>query len=188
LKVFVDLNDTLDSLTMMFLRELGCHVGDHDYHLFPSHLGYDIVGAYRLLSGNEITDVEFWKLVTRDVWRRIPRSPQFDMVLEFAESFGRENVTLLSATTDCPEQLAAKLEWVQEFCPSWLHKQYLFGPRKWPCADGRSLLIDDSDHQVNAFRQWGGEAILVPRPWNSHAKHNTTTYLANKFKTFLRGV
>lgn len=30
-----------------------------------------------------------------------------------------------------------------------------------------SVLIDDSDVEVNAWRQFGGKAILLPRPWNT---------------------
>ena len=42
-------------------------------------------------------------------------------------------------------------------------KKFIAGPGRW--------LIDDKDANVEAFRAAGGQAITVPRPWNSeHGK------------------
>lgn len=185
MKIFLDVDDALNSLTMHFLRLRGCNVGDYDYHLFPTQCGYNIIGAYSVLSGQPEPPVgEFWDFYSREVWENIPMSPQADQILEFASLFGTANVCLLSATTLCPNQLAGKLKWVQRFLPNWLHRQYLFGPRKWFCAGPDSLLIDDSDDNVHAFRKAGGHAILIPRPWNSNRGKDTSSYLKQQFSRF----
>lgn len=185
MKVFLDIDDALNSLTMHFLRLRGCNVGDYEYDKFPSECGYDIIGAYSKLSGKPTMDVKsFWEYYTRDVWETIPLSPQFQMILDFAEQFGQKNVCLLSSTTKGPDQLAGKLKWVQTYLPSWLHRQYLFGPRKWFCAGPDTVLVDDSDDNVNSFRQWGGHAILVPRPWNTNRGKDTSSYLKRAFAQF----
>ncbi len=57
---------------------------------------------------------------------------------------------------------------------AWLGKytrRTLLGDCKHACAHKGALLIDDSDEQVERFRQAGGWAILLPRAWNSrHAE------------------
>ena len=89
---------------------------------------------------------------------------------------------MTSPTID-PDCLAGKLEWIHEFTPRWMHRQYLVGPRKQFCAHREALLIDDADKNVNTFREWGGQALLVPRPWNSmHAlAMHTPEYLSAQF-------
>lgn len=170
---------------MNFLRLRGCPVGDYDYHKFPSACGYDIIGAYERLSGSKAPDVrEFWEYYPREAWEAIPLSKEFNQILEFAELFGRDNVCLLSSPTKGPDQLAGKLAWVQTFLPSWLHRQYFFGPRKWFAAGPDALLIDDHDDNINAFRQRGGHGILVPRPWNSGNGKDTSSYLKRAFAQF----
>lgn len=55
----------------------------------------------------------------------------------------------------------------------WLHRHGFkdIGPRvltreKWLLACKDALLIDDSESQVEQFREYGGNAVLVPRRWN----------------------
>ena len=56
--------------------------------------------------------------------------------------------------------------------------------RKHFCARPDALLIDDSDHNVEAFLAHGGQAILVPRPWNPLHCMPTLTFLDDAFKMF----
>lgn len=193
-RIMLDLDDTINSFTMSILGSvLGLNVGPYDYQKYPVELGYDIVGAYnKLRLGQpthahlpELNVVEFWKTLPRAVWAELPKSPQFDCLIKWAENFvGRENVCILTTPTKCPDSLAGKLEWIHKYLPDWLHRQYLMGPRKNFCARQDTLLIDDSDHQVDAFRAAGGHAILIPRPWNSNAHLNTDWHLADRFRHY----
>ncbi len=45
-------------------------------------------------------------------------------------------------------------------------RRYLMGPAKHFCSGPGRVLIDDSDKNVIEFLRSGGQAILVPRPWN----------------------
>ena len=58
--------------------------------------------------------------------------------------------------------------------------------RKHFCARPDALLIDDGDHNVEAFRANGGQTILVPRPWNSLHYMPTETHLHDAFTMFFR--
>ena len=110
-------------------------------------------------------------------------SAEFPFLLGWCESLvGQENVCLLTSPTIDPDCLAGKLEWIHEFTPKWLHRQYLVGPCKQFCAHPEALLIDDSDKNVNKFRDWGGQAVLVPRPWNTNHTLNTMENLAHAFE------
>jgi len=49
----------------------------------------------------------------------------------------------------------------------WLKKQYntdkiIFTTEKYACATKESVLIDDSEKNINKFVEWGGNAILFP--------------------------
>ena len=59
------------------------------------------------------------------------------------------------------------------------NNKFLIGFQKHFCAHSGSLLIDDYDKNINDFRQAGGNAILVPRQWNSMYKEeeNLLTYM-----------
>jgi hypothetical protein len=80
---------------------------------------------------------------------------------------GTENICILTNPRPEPGCIPGKLAWIRDYLPPWLHDQYLIGKPKHLCAYPEALLIDDCDKNVNAFRKHGGEAILVPRPWNS---------------------
>lgn len=196
-RVFLDLDDTLNSLTLHILGMVrGISVGPYDYHKFPVEVGYDILGAYERLKLREpefqhfetFSVQTFWETVPRVAWSRTPKSPQFDYLIREAENLvGRENVCILTTPTKDPECLAGKLEWIHDYLPSWLHRQFLIGPRKHFCARPDALLIDDSDEQVNKFREHGGQALLVPRPWNTNHVYDTDEYLRANFK-YLRSI
>jgi hypothetical protein len=171
-RVAIDLDDTSNSLTMFILaKRFGIDVGPYDYDRFPAEVGYDILGAYEKLKkpGQPVYDIPgFWNEVKREDWASAPKSREFNMILEHAlESVKQEDIFILTTPTKDPDSLAGKLEWIHNNYPPFLHRQYLVGPRKHFCARPDTLLIDDSDDQVNKFREHGGYAVLVPRPWNS---------------------
>lgn len=177
-RIFLDLDDTLNSLTLPALREVGCPVGDFDYQCYPEEAGYSITAAAQLLSGRHWTVPDFWNSIDRNFWRTLPRSKEFSYLLTKCVSLvGQDNVHILTSPTKDPDCLAGKLEWIQQQLPNWLHRQYSITPRKHVCARPGALLIDDSDENVRQFREHGGTAITVPRPWNSFAAVDTMFHL-----------
>jgi hypothetical protein len=80
------------------------------------------------------------------------------------------------------------LEWIHDNLPEWLHREYAITPRKWRFARPDALLIDDYGENIRLWREKGGPAIMVPRPWNdlfgldpqTHVERNLAAQLQNQ--------
>ncbi len=186
-RILLDIDDVLNRLTLSCLNHVGCDVGLDDYHKFPVEFGYEIVDVANHLGPKQWTVPDFWNAIPRELWAKCTESAQCDWLLDACERLvGRDNICLLTGPTKDPDCLAGKLEWIHDFMPSWLHRQYLIGPRKQFCAMNQALLIDDSDANIKAFAAWGGYTMLVPRPWNHLHAVNTNDHLLNEFTRFTR--
>lgn len=183
-RILLDLDDVCNRFTMSALWHVGCRVDPMDDRTHPGGGNYDVVAIANQLYGYErFTKQKFWDSFPQRFWATVPPSAEFPYLIGWCESLvGQENVCLLTSPTIDPDCLAGKLEWIHNFCPKWLHRQFLVGPRKRFCAHSEALLIDDADKNVDEFRDWGGRALLVPRPWNSAAGLNTGEVLAHAFE------
>lgn len=76
-------------------------------------------------------------------------------------------MAILSSPSLSPDCAAGKLEWLQNFFGRGF-RDFLIGPQKHLCARPDAVLIDDSDRNVDRFREHGGHAVLFPQPWNSN--------------------
>jgi len=150
---------------------------------YPTECGWDIVAAANKIAGYErFTATSFWNSITREMWANIPPSVEFSQICTWAvDSVGREHIHFLSSPTINPDSVAGKLEWIRQFAPDWMQRQFLIGPSKHLCATPQTLLIDDSDKNVETFRKCGGHAMLVPRPWNSLHGLNVIDHLSTAF-------
>jgi hypothetical protein len=142
-----------------------------------------VKAANILLGREEFSTSKFWKSIPRHVWAQCPESEELSWLLGHCEALvGKENICLLTATTLDPECPAGKLEWIHKFMPKWMHRQYLLGPFKTFTASSDTLLIDDADKNIDAFRKAGGRTLIVPRPWNSFHATPTLPYLTERFR------
>lgn len=184
-EIFIDLDDTLNKFTMEALAEVGC-VGNQQNPLsnYNPAWGWDIIKAANALHPHrKFTPEQFWRSFPKNFWASLPQSDEFDFLLEESiKLVGKDNICILSSPTWDPACAAGKLEWIQEFCPLWMHRQYLLGPEKFRCAKPGALLIDDNGDNTNKFYAKGGRTILVPRPWNRRHKGNTMDHLASAFQ------
>ena len=166
-RIALDLDDVLNSCTMYLLHVLGCDVGPFDYDKYPD-VGYDMVGAWSELTGRPKVDVgTFWEWISRRIWEDMPKSKQFWLIYAAEQAVGKDNVIIATSPTKSPDCLFGKYQWIEKHTPSWCHRQYSITPRKNWLAQPGVLLIDDCDGNCDAFRKEGGDAILVPRPWNT---------------------
>jgi hypothetical protein len=184
-RILLDVDDVCNRFTMTALWHVGCEVDPMNDRTHPGGGSYDIVGCANKMFGYErFTKQKFWDSFPRRFWATVPPSVEFSMLLGCCEQLvGQENICLLTSPTIDPECPAGKLEWIHEFMPRWLHRQNQIGACKQFCAHPEALLIDDADKNVNKFREWGGQTLLVPRPWNSqHAiSGSTPEYLVAQF-------
>ncbi len=169
-EICLDIDDVLNCCTMAALKHVGCPVDPLDDSVFNPAWGWNITKAANALHTTKIfTPSSFWKSIPREFWATIPKSKEFWALLDASEKLvGPENICLLSTPTLDPDCLAGKVDWIKSSLPSYLQRQYLIGPRKHFCARSTTLLIDDRDKNVDEFREAGGHAILMPRPWNTH--------------------
>ncbi len=191
-QIYLDLDDVCNAFTMHALKHVGCPVESFDFQKYSPEWGFDIVKAANKLhpwrTGKQaFTPERFWGFIDRSVWMDTPESTEFKRLLSACEQLvGRENICILTTPTEDPDCLAGKLEWIHNHFPPWMHRQYLMGPQKRLLAKPEALLIDDSDANVNAFERAGGRTILVPRPWNSLHKVDTSAELNAAFTELFR--
>lgn len=168
--IYLDLDDTLNRLTMYTLHCVGLNVDYTKYDGYPTEFGYNILEAAKYLAGGKWNPAlgTFWDMLPQKTWRECPKSELCDWLIPVCVSLvGEKNVFIATSPTKDPDSLAGKLEWIHENLPKFLHRQYFITPRKAQLANPNALLIDDSDSNVSAFIEHGGRTILVPRPWNS---------------------
>ncbi len=163
--IYLDLDDVLNTLTTYVLQWMGCPI---EYDQYPG--SKDIVPVANKLLGTRHTRKSFWNAVPRSVWRECPRTPECVWLIRTCKRLvGQGNVFIATSPTKDPESLAGKLEWIQEFTPGWLHRQYFITPRKQQLSRPGALLIDDMEKNCQGFVAKGGSVIRFPRPWNRWA-------------------
>jgi hypothetical protein len=182
-RIFLDLDDTCNTLAMHVLHYAGCAVESTDYRQYPAQYGYDLPNVANHLLGRPryTSPTQFWKNVTQPVWAECPTSEIYPWVLLLAARLvGRENVCIATRPTDFPACVAGKLDWIHRHLPTWMHNQYAITACKHLFARPDTLLIDDLEANLDQFRAEGGHGILVPRPWNTLRHHDPFEAIADQ--------
>jgi len=111
-------------------------------------------------------------------WRTIPFMFDARDILNLLESkYKRENIYLCTSNhvDDAGTAAKGKVEWIEKHMPEYKH-QYFIGSAKHIFARPDSILFDDKNENVDQFIAAGGQACLVPRPWNrNHQLHTMST-------------
>jgi 5'(3')-deoxyribonucleotidase len=104
---------------------------------------------------------------TERFWENLAWARYGGEILKAVEAtFPTTPITLLTTPMPNPGSWSGKYRWVEKNCP-WLANDMIVTRRpKASFAHPRALLIDDRDENVDRFREAGGHAIQVPRPWN----------------------
>jgi hypothetical protein len=113
-----------------------------------------------------ITTEEFFAGMDEEWWAEL--QPMFDWqaVLSVVEKYFGDNICILTSPTNNHGCLEGKRRWIEKWLPKYRRK-FLIGPPKEMCAGPGKVLVEDADEKVEKFRKAGGNAILLPRPWNS---------------------
>jgi 5'(3')-deoxyribonucleotidase len=156
-KVFLDLDGVLVDFVGGALRvHNATHIPYHDIRWgLVEQIG---ISANQFWRGIDAAGEDFWANL---VWTHDGREI-LKMVLDH---FGVENVCILTAPSNHHSAAAGKVRWINEHVPE-LKRQYVLSAAKHFLAGPDKLLIDDHDGNVDKFRAAGGEALLLPRPWN----------------------
>ena len=192
-KIFLDLDDVLNLFTLHALQHVGCPIDPaKGYGQYDASHGWDIVAAANELHPDhyyieqDFSVQEFWDCFDREAWANVPPSDELKLLLRNCVALvGRKNICILTSPVLSPGCLEGKADWIRKYLPKWLHRQFLIGPPKHFCARPDALLIDDAQHNIDAFREAGGQTLLVPRPWNRLRDVNTTEHLGIAFQRLL---
>jgi len=174
-RILLDLDDVFNSFTKYAMRYLGCR--DEE---FPVECGYDIVAAINLThpTNQHWTAEQVWGILGNDLWDHMPMSDIHEEVLEYSvDIVGRDQVFICSTLTNNIHCTTGKLKWIQRNLPKWLQGQYIFTSKKSLLANRHTLLVDDYHGNTMAFEEKGGQALLVPRPWNPYNRYNTKSFV-----------
>jgi hypothetical protein len=170
-RIFIDLDGVLNRFTMFALLLMGAPIDLSVSENQWWHWGdADIVDVFNELTGRSadkpMSEDEFWASLPERAWAETPLTPEAYWLVDFCESLvGEENVSLLTSQSSNPNCASGKRKWIAANMPKLLDRS-LIGKCKYMCAHPTTLLVDDFEKNVNKFRRFGGQTILVPRPWN----------------------
>lgn len=124
-------------------------------------------GVWDFAKHTPLTPQQFWWPLGLDFWANLEPMQDAHEILELLHKyFNPDEICILSSPCLNHECVPGKLRSITKHFPQF-ERRFLFGPRKEFCAHPGNVLIDDGDHNVDAFEAHGGKAILVPRIWNS---------------------
>lgn len=189
-RILLDIDDVCNQCTQYALQWVGCPMDyENFFSAYPPGFGYRVVDVANHLLGYKRFDVpSFWNMIPRVFWSTCPVSEEYGWLLDACINLvGPDNVCFLTGPTKDPDCLAGKLEWISRNSPDFMHRQYLIGPRKQFCAHPYALLIDDNDANIEKFQEWGGQGLLVPRPWNKLSGLTTASFLEDAFEDLRHG-
>lgn len=107
---------------------------------------------------------EFWsRLRGEEFWVTMPAYHWTSMLYSLCSKYAP--VTISTSPTRDPYCPSGKIKWLQKHVAPGF-RNYMIGHQKHLMAHPDVVLIDDSDKNVNVFRECGGKAILFPQPWN----------------------
>ncbi len=114
-----------------------------------------------------IKEPDFWRQIDESFWSELPKTAEADEVMSLVEARFGDQVYILSNPGPNPSAVAGKMRWIRRYYPQY-EKRVLLGAPKHACAAEGRLLIDDAEHNIDAFVEHGGHGLLVPRMWNRY--------------------
>lgn len=131
---------------------------------------------------------EFWKHIDakgEGFWANLAFMSDALELLKVVEGL-RTETAICSTPSSASFSASGKLSWIKKNLPKY-ERKYILTPLKSYCATSDTILIDDSDDNCNEFRQAGGAAILMPRPWNSlHTVKEPIPLVASALQVYAR--
>ena len=112
-----------------------------------------------------VSNNDFWAPMGFDFWADLPWTKEGPELLRGLERYFPESIVLMTSPCLTVGSVEGKVEWIRRNMPNYARK-FFVGPAKHLAAGPGKVLIDDHDNNVDLFRLYGGNAVLIPRPWN----------------------
>ena len=124
-------------------------------------------------------DSEFWERIARrpSFWRDVKPYPWAEELVEMCRAVAP--VVFCSTPVTDPKCASQKIEWLRlNRFMAQNQNDYIFTHNKGLCGHPSRLLIDDGQHNIEAFEAAGGRTILFPQPWNSDREYSPQELLS----------
>lgn len=170
--IYLDLDGVLVDFVGGVFRAFGVegtakHENVRGWDEIPAEVTRALREQGRLLSAGAITDAAMWRQIEGAAfWANLDWLAHGRELLAVVEETGLPLV-FMSAPCRDPFSAAGKLQWLEQHVPSGV-RRYALTPCKHHMAHRGALLIDDGEHNVEAFRKHDGKAFLWPGPWNRY--------------------
>ena len=165
--VFLDMDGIITNFNKAVCEKFDLPYPPQVYHFFPEIRS----------QVNNFCDRSFWQNLE---WMDDGR----DILRAIMGTLGLEKVYFLTKVMPNVESASGKMMWIQDNLPIYLDRTIIMtlGVSKSLLARPDILLIDDCDKYVDEFREAGGKALLVPRPWNrAHLQADRTVEVVKEF-------
>lgn len=164
--VFLDVDDVLADFMDGIHKTLNI---PYNYKIYPYKKGdWNILGYQtKLNDGSLVTFEKCNACCTTLFWQHLEwMHDGHDILKEVIKYFKPEQIYLLTSPMPNVESATGKWIWVKKNLPKYYKQTIITQAPKSLLAKPDCLLIDDKDENVEEFIAAGGDAILVPRPWN----------------------
>ncbi len=175
MKIYLDMDGCIVNFNKGLHRALGLPFSYDEWPYTPGLWDYfDEVPGVSRDEINGVCDEDFWSNLD---WE----GDGGDILDLLEEKFGAENIYLLTCPMPNSNSWTGKYQWVVDHLPEGYEKRLIITRvPKWEFAGPDTILFDDNDENVNKFFEHGGEAVLIPRPWNSD--YPLSDYTVETFK------
>lgn len=120
-----------------------------------------IRGEYNI---NLVTGIEADDFFRDTDWTKLPRTDLAYSILYYAWEKYPNNCFIL--TSALPGAFDAKVQWMKEVFPFVPESNIIFTWRKYLLAREDRILIEDNEDVAHQWIKNGGQAIVMPQPWN----------------------
>ena len=168
MKVFLDMDGVLVDVFTGINEIFNIPKPPHKYHWFED---YNVSREQM----NKACDTEFF---TNLNWM----SDGKEILSIVLDRFPQNQIYLATKPMPNPGSWTGKFLWIKNQLPLFMKQLIITPAPKSLLAGPDTLLIDDVNENVEEFRIAGGQAILVPRPWNKNhdCQRLTSEYVAHK--------
>lgn len=155
MKIFIDLDSTLNQLMDPWLIAIQRHLGEK-------------IPLETITHWDRLKDERYQSLLCElGFFRHLGVEEGAQQALQMAQSDGH-SIYVVSATTKY--DYADKVEWLAEYFPLIPRKHFIGASCKAELARHDRLLIDDAPHNLTDWEAAGGIAVAYTQPWNHEWK------------------
>lgn len=122
-------------------------------------------------------------ICTTSFWQDLEWMHDGGDILEIIRNrFDASQIYLLTTPMPNVESATGKWSWIKEYLPEFYKRTIITQVPKYLLARPDTLLVDDKNENVDGFREAGGKALLVPRPWNrAHLQADRAVEVVKEF-------